>query len=183
MYMRYDVIFRELTKSEFTNVCGFPQFISFLGKRGCKRRHLWQSWSRNPVPNRFASLEGRPCGRIKKNIIPRDKVEISFDWPDENMAREDNSSGKEFSTASRSIFSHWRSAEMAHLDLAFASYRFSRATGLDKTRRLFMRFSFTMVERILVGLGIRGLPPLLPPSTSRKQWLLIKCFFSFCLLT
>ena len=168
--MCYGVIFRELTKSEVANDFGFSQCILFTEKYRCKHRHVWQPRFCYPVPNRFCSLEGRPCSKIKKIAsLHVTKLKLFLTDRMKNKARRGNSSGKEFPVASRSMFSHYRLAAMIHLDLAFASCRFRRTTGLDKARRLFVRFSSTVVERVLVSPAIRGLPPLPPPSTLRKQ--------------
>ena len=73
---------------------------------------------------------------------------------------------KGFSAASRNILSHCRSMTMVHLDLVFASCCFSRTTGLEKTRGLFVRFFSTVVEHVFMGPAIRSLPLLPPPMTS-----------------
>ena len=168
--MRYDIILSEFTKSKVVDICRFFHFVLFVNKFGCKRRHIWQPRLSYLVPNWFALLKHRPRDWMKNSIIHAAKPKLPLIDRIKNNAKGGNSSGKGFLSASRSLLSHCHAAAIAHLDFAFASCSFSRATGMDKAWRWFLRIFSTVVVRVLVGLAIRGLSPLPPPSTSIKQW-------------
>jgi hypothetical protein len=78
MNMRDGIVFRERSKSKVTNILGIFYLVPFASKCGCNRRYIRQPRFRYPDANWFASLEGRPRGRIKNNISSSRKAKITF---------------------------------------------------------------------------------------------------------